>query len=251
MVDWLAMRVLVLGGTARARRLASALVDAGIRLVTSLAGRTRSPGAVPGETRVGGFGGPDGLVAWLLEHRPEAVVDATHPYAAQMSSNAVSACERTGVRLVRYDVPSWRALPEAQSWTWVPDHAAAAAHLRNATGAVLLSVGRQPLPYYRELAGRPVLARMVDPPDGSLPAGWRLLLGRGPFGVEEERALLVGPPRVSNLVSKDSGGEQLDAKLVAARELGVGVVMVQRPVLPDADVVTGEPGVLDWLRHAS
>lgn len=248
MIDLGLMKVLILGGTGRARRLASTLGDAGHTPVTSLAGRTRAPLAVAGETLVGGFGGSDGLAAWLGKHRPDAVVDATHPYAAHMSTNAVTACSQAGIPLIRYDVPSWRSLPEAARWSWVPDHASAAAQAARSPVSVLITVGRQPLAHYRALAEHQVLARMVDPPDEAVPPSWRVLAQRGPFSLEDERELLAGPPRIGCLISKDSGGTRLDAKLVAADELGVTVVMIERPILPEPDaVLTDETEVLGWF----
>lgn len=241
--------ILILGGTGRARRLAELLTAAGCDPVTSLAGRTRAPAAVAGQTRVGGFGGSDGLVAWLREHRPAAVVDATHPYAAQISTNAVTACAEAAVPLIRYEVPSWRSLPEAGQWTWVPDHGSAAAVAAQADAPVLLTVGRQPLGQYQALAEHQVMARMVDLPGHPLPPSWRALTARGPFALDAERELLLGPPRISCLVSKDSGGNRLDAKLVAAAELGVAVVMIERPALPEPDaVLTKDAEVLGWFR---
>lgn len=242
------MRILILGGTGRARRLADTLTRMGALVTTSLAGRTGEHRAVAGDVRVGGFGGVEGLAAWLRAERPDVVVDATHAFAAQMSANAVAACAGTGVPLARYEPPSWRDAEGSEAWTWVPDHASAASAAAETDGAVLLTVGRQPLPAYGALAGHEVLARMVDAPEAPPPSGWTYLRRRGPFEPAAERELLVGPPRISCLVSKDSGGARLDAKLVAAGELGVGVVMVSRPALPAADAsLADERGVLDWI----
>lgn len=241
------MEILILGGTGRARRLADVLTESGVHVTTSLAGRTQFPLAVVGETRVGGFGGSDGAVSWLREHRTDAVVDATHPYAARMSINAVTACAAVGVPLVRYEVPSWREAPEAADWTWVPDHQAAAEHAA-AYATVLLSAGRQPLRHYLGLGDRRVLARMVDPPEVQVPGSWEIITRRGPFELDEERLLLAGPPPIECLVSKDSGGTRFDAKLVAAAELGAQVVMVERPSLPDPDAIFTEvDDVVAWV----
>lgn len=240
---------LILGGTGRARRLAGALEEAGIETVTSLAGRTVAPLEVAGATRVGGFGGARGLLDWLQEHRPRAVIDATHPDAAQISANAVDACRRAGIELCRYQPPSWRELPEAADWTWVRTHAEAADHALAHDGPVLLTVGRQPLSHYLVLRGRHVVARLVDDPDIEVPPSWEILRRRGPFSLENERDLLAGPPPFGVLVSKDAGGDEPAPKLVAAGELGVDVVMLSRPIIPDADLeLADEPAVVGWAR---
>lgn len=224
------MDILVLGGTGRGRQLASALQASGCDVTTSLAGRTASPLPVAGKVRVGGFGGPAGLTAFLREHRPRAVVDATHAFAATMSKHASQACAATGVPLLRFEAPSWRGLEAAGTWIWVPDHTTAAASLAALPGPVLLTVGRQPIAHYLGLAERDVRVRVVDPPELELPAAWTLIQDLGPFPIESERDRLAD---VAVLASKDAGGEHLDAKLQAAAELGVAVVMLERPPVPD------------------
>ncbi|AXE39575.1 cobalt-precorrin-6A reductase [Acidipropionibacterium virtanenii] len=224
------MDVLVLGGTGRARRLAQELVDRRIDVVTSLAGVTASRSPVPGAVRVGGFGGVEGLSAFLRENRVRAVVDATHPFAGTMSDHAARAAAQVGLPLLRLKAPSWRGLDDARNWTWVAGHQDAAQAAREAGGRVLLTVGRQPVPHYlAALADRSVIARCIDAPDVRLPLSWTVLRDRGPFGLEAERALLAG---VDVLVSKDSGGSEPDPKLVAAGELGTAVVMISRPPAP-------------------
>lgn len=237
------MKVLVLSGTGDGRTLVAALRAAGLEVVESVAGRTASSRGLDG-VRAGGFGGADGLAAWLVEHRVDAVVNATHPFAARMSAHAADACVRVGVPLARWVRPSWRARPDAPSWAWVPDHDAAAVAAAG-HGRVLLTVGRQELGAYFVLPD--VVARVTEPAPGWVtPPGWELLMSRGPFEVAAETALLAGH-RIRVLVSKDSGGAATAAKLDAAAALGVRVVMVARPAGPDGVPEFAAAGeVLDW-----
>ncbi|MGY1774587.1 cobalt-precorrin-6A reductase [Geodermatophilus sp. SYSU D00804] len=237
-------RVLVLGGTGEARRLAAALVERGVDVLSSLAGRVADPVLPAGGVRVGGFGGADGLADWLATHRPRAVVDATHPFAARITANAAAAARRQGVPLLRLQRPGWTPGP-ADRWTYVDSLADAAAAVRDA-GTVFLTTGRQGVGAFAALPGR-VLVRSVDLPDEPLPAGAVLLLARGPFTVEEEVALLR-EHGVDVVVTKDSGGHMTEAKLVAARRLGLPVVLVRRPPLPPGvDVVATVEEAVEWL----
>lgn len=224
------MTVLILGGTGEARRLAAALHADGLRVVSSLAGRVSRPALPVGEVRVGGFGGPEGLAAYLRESRTTVVVDATHPFAARISASAATAAALTGVPLVRLQRPGWRDHPDAARWSWVPDAAAARAAAEDARRP-FLTTGRQSLPDFLPWADRAVLARVVDPPELALPEPWTLLLARGPYEVAAERALMV-EHRVDCLLTKDSGGAQTAAKLDAAADLGLPVVVLERPPPP-------------------
>jgi precorrin-6A/cobalt-precorrin-6A reductase len=235
-------RVLVLGGTGEARRLATALVDAGVDVLSSLAGRVADPVLPPGRVRVGGFGGVEGLAEALAE--VDAVVDATHPFAAGMTANAAAAAAGTGTPLLRLQRPGWTAGP-GDDWRWVPDLAAAAAAVAGAS-SVFVTTGRQGLAAFAGLRGE-VLVRSVDPPAPPLPARCTVVLARGPFTVEEETALMR-QHAVEVVVTKDSGGAMTAAKLTAARELGVPVVLVRRPPLPPGvPVVATVEKALDWL----
>ena len=178
--------VLILGGVREGRDLADELTAAGLKVVTSLAGRVRCPALPAGQVRVGGFGGPEGLARWLLTHQVSTVVDATHPFAEQISANAATACRETQVPLLRLQRPSWSEHPDAADWLWVADHRAAA-QAAAPFGRILLTVGRQRLGDFAALAGRELWARMVELPAEPLPAAWHPLLDRGPFTVSRMR----------------------------------------------------------------
>lgn len=227
--------------------LAAALLAAGVPLTTSVAGATDD--YLPlGPTRVGGFGGVDGLVAWLRAHPGVvAVVDATHPYAAQMSAHAALACERTGVPLLSVRRPGWAAHPDAGRWQWVDTHAEAAeAALRcrvaAGMGAILLTVGRTATASYLAVLGDvPVVARVAAARDLVVPPAWTLLEARGPFAEDGERALFADHA-VCALVTKDSGGAATAAKLDVAEQRSVPVIVVRRPpgqATPEGDPPSG------------
>lgn len=238
------MRVLVLGGTADGRELCAVLRTAGHEVVESVAGRTAQAREAAG-ARVGGFGGASGLADYLRSAQIAAVVDATHPFAAQMSSNAALAGGQAGVPVLRLARPGWRDHELADQWVWVPDHSGAAQQAARHSGLVLLTVGRQPLPAYHDLPA--VLARVAEWQDAAIPAGWRVLEARGPFSLAAELELL-GSEQIAALVSKDSGGTHTAAKLDAAHQLGVPVIMVARPELPSGVTeVATHAGVVDWL----
>lgn len=227
--------VLVLGGTTEGRAAAAALDGLpGLRVVSSLAGAVRSPSLPAGEVRVGGFGGATGLAAWLRDERVAAVLDATHPFADGITANAAAACAATGTRLVVLRRPGWTAVV-GDRWHRVASVPAAAAALPGLlpgpAGRVLLTTGRGGLSAFAPVDAA-FWIRAVDPPGPPLPARHVLLLDRGPFTLDAERALLA-EVRPHVLVTKDSGGDATAPKLTAAREAGVPVVVVDRPPLPD------------------
>ncbi len=242
--------VLVLGGTGEARALAGALDgDPGIRVISTLAGRVASPRLPLGEVRVGGFGGPAGLAAYLREEAVAAVVDATHPFAERMSWSASQACAETGTRLLRLERAPFERDP-AIDWREVPALDAAAALLPAAGRRVFLTTGRQGLAAFRPVAGAFFLVRCVDPPDpATLPREHEVRLDRGPYDVAGELALIDGH-RLDVLVTKDSGGELTQAKLTAARDRGLPVIVVARPPRPPGETVRDVDQALAWLRHA-
>lgn len=237
-------RVLILGGTGEARRLATALVDDGVEVLSSLAGRVADPLLPPGEVRIGGFGGAAGFAAWLQAHPVRAVVDATHPFAAAMTASAAEAAAVVGVPLLRLQRPGWSPEP-GDEWRWVDSLADAAAAVAGCA-SVFLTTGRLGLAAFAGLSGR-CLVRSVDPPSPPLPERTTVVLARGPFTVDEELALMRRH-EVDVVVTKDSGGAMTAAKLTAARELGVPVVLVRRPAPPSGvPVVATVAQALAWL----
>jgi len=236
--------VLILGGTAEARALAKALVDAGVRVVSSLAGRVRDPALPVGEVRIGGFGGATGLAAWIGEREVSAVVDATHPFASTMTAHAVEACAAAGAPLVVLRRPGW---PPEPGWVWADSVDDAAALLPSLGKRVFLTTGRTSLAAFAGL-GLEFLVRCVDSPTGPMPRRVQVLLSRGPFTVDGERALLREHD-IDVLVTKDSGGSLTSAKLAAARAEDVQVLVVRRPPAPDGvPVITSVKAALAWLR---
>ena len=240
------MKVLLLGGTGEARALAALLTaDAGVDVVSSLAGRVSDVNPPLGRVRVGGFGGVDGLADWLREEGVEAVVDATHPFAATMTAHAAEAARLVGVRLLVLRRPGWVPGP-GDDWHWADDLRHAAELVPKLGKRPFLPVGRQGLDAFAGL-GLPTLARCVEPPE-PLPRWCELILDRGPYTVAGERELL-GRHGIDVLVSKDSGGPMTGAKLTAARELSIPVVMVSRPALPpQVQTVESVPDAVSWLR---
>lgn len=242
--------VLLLGGSSLARSLAGLLVETGLDVTTSLAGRTHTPWQLPGSVRTGGFGGAEGLAAWLAEQRPRCVVNAVHSFAAAMSEHAATACRATGTPLVRLVPPSWHDLLISTGWAWVPDHDAAARLLRTLPDPVLLTVGRQATGHYLPLGPRDLIHRVIDAPTEDLPTGWRLLTAHGPFTLESERRLMDPPGhRIASLVTKDSGGARADPKLLLAEEIGAHVVVIERPPEISGVPVFGTADrVAEWVR---
>jgi precorrin-6A/cobalt-precorrin-6A reductase len=217
----------------------------GTEVISSLAGRTSAPLLPAGRVRIGGFGGVDGLVAYLREQKIAAIVDATHPFAATMTAHAVAAAGRTGVPLLVLRRPGWIEQP-GDVWHRVPDLVAAAALVPELGERVFLTTGRQSIAAFAEVDGCWFLSRSVEPPNPPLPKRTEVLLDRGPFTVDGERDLLARH-HIDVLVSKDSGGST--AKLEAARELGLPVVLVDRPPLPPAtEAASTVAAALAWLR---
>ncbi len=237
------MRVLILGGTTEASAIARALAgDGRFAPVLSLAGRTRAPVPPAIPWRVGGFGGVAGLASYLRQEAVDAVIDATHPFAAQMTAHAVAACREVArIAVLR---PAWEAVP-GDRWTHVPGLAEAAAALGPVARRVFLTVGQSapgvfgPPHYY--------VVRSVDPP-ADAPEGATVILARGPFSAEADHALMAAM-HIEVLVTKNSGGDAVAGKLAAARALGIGVVMVDRPPPPPGPTVPDAAGALRWLEH--
>ena len=239
--------VLVLGGSTESRRLAALLAgNPALRVTTSLAGRVSTPAHHDGEVRVGGFGGAEGLARWLHEHAVDAVVDATHPFAEAISDHAVRAAAKAGVPLLAVRRPAWTAGPK-DDWRAVGSFAEAAELLPAIGGRVFLATGRQAVAAFADLDDLWFLVRSVDPPEPPMPRRTRVLLDRGPYTVEGEAALLR-EHRIEVVVTRNSGGDATAGKLVAARELGLPVVVVQRPPVAAGVAAVPDPaGAVDWL----
>jgi precorrin-6A/cobalt-precorrin-6A reductase len=246
------MRLLILGGTSEAAELARAVArDARIDGTISLAGRTRNPLPQALPSRSGGFGGIEGFVRYLQDQRIDAVIDATHPFAARMTGPAVAAPRQAGARLLVVLRPAWRQ-GEGDRWTMVPDMPAAARALPMQPCRVLLTVGQQELAPFANVPRHHYVIRSVDPPaPARLPPLAEMIAARGPFA-EADEFLLLRARRIDVIVTKNSGGSATRAKLAAARTLRLPVVMVQRPPPPDAKTVGSVAEALRWLdRHAA
>ncbi|MFQ6017685.1 MAG: cobalt-precorrin-6A reductase [Kiloniellaceae bacterium] len=240
-------KLLILGGTGEAATLARRLArDPNIAVITSLAGRTRNPAAVPGRLRRGGFGGVAGLADYLRHEAIDLVVDATHPFAVGMTRNAAEACKTAGLPHLILARPGWQRRA-GDRWIEVENTQAAAAALPGLGRRVFLSSGRGELPAFSGLRDHRFLVRLIDRPRAPLPlADYELILGRGPFSAEHETALFKAHA-IEVLVSKNSGGRATYGKIEAARGLGLPVVMIARPPLPEGETVERVDQALDWI----
>ena len=225
------MKILILGGTEEARQLADQLVLMGHEVVTSYAGKTSEPKLPQGEIRTGGFGGSRGLSDYLLKNNIDRLVDASHPYAVQMATNAVEAARHTGVKLVRLIRPPWKE-PHYAFWHHVQNAEEAAAGLPSGA-RVLLTVGHSGLDAYLARGDCSFVVRTVEPPAKPLPVNAQSLIARPPFFVGGETELMQYEG-ITHLITKNSGGVQTEAKLKAAEHLRLAVVMIARPTLPEA-----------------
>jgi precorrin-6A/cobalt-precorrin-6A reductase len=242
------LRALILGGTGDANRLADAMTREKIDAVYSYAGRTQIPLGHHMPVRIGGFGGADGLVDYIRRERITHVIDATHPFAAEMSRNAVEACAATGVPLLALERSPWRKRP-GDNWIEVSDFAAAVAALPAQRTRVFLAIGRQHIAPFAAKPQHHYTLRFVDAPEGALPLpDAEVIVSRGPFTYEGDRALMQSHG-IKWLVARNSGGDGARAKIDAARELGLPVIMIARPDLPERPRVESVEEVLAWLGH--
>lgn len=243
-------RLLILGGTADAAELAGVAIARyrhRMTVISSLAGRTEIPGDIPGQVRVGGFGGVEGLVKYLRAEKIDFVIDATHPFAAAMSRHAALACAQAGVPRLALQRPDW-PLTAGERRIAVPDMAGAAAKLRE-LGArrVFVTSGAKDLAALADLTEAWLLVRLIEPPAEPPPlAHYALIFARGPFTEVAEHGLME-EHGIDALLTKDSGGEATYGKVIAARDLGIPVVIIGRPASDVTNAVDNIEAALDWL----
>ncbi len=227
-------RILILAGTGEARELANALHAKGVDVVTSFAGVTKDPLLPAGEIHVGGFGGTSGLLDFLASSQITSVIDATHPFAAQMSRQAHEACQHLQLSLMRLERSAWSP-QDGDNWHQVQS-AQEAAELLPGGARVFLTTGHKWLDVFLNRADLSGVVRTIEPPRTALPPHWTLLLDRPPHRLEDEMQLLT-KEKITHLVSKNAGGAATAAKLEAARRTGCAVVMIARPSKPQCITV--------------
>jgi precorrin-6A/cobalt-precorrin-6A reductase len=243
------LKLLILGGSGEAADFARALaVDARYDVTLSLAGKTAEPMLLPGKLRKGGFGGAEGLAHTLSEERFDLLIDATHPFAVQMKANAIEAARAAGAPLLAIRRPAW--IPsEGDRWIMVDSIEDAAAALGDTPRRAFLTTGRMELAPFRKAPQHFYVVRSVQAPSPEeLPPRVELITARGPFKVDDERALLEAHA-IDVVVTKNSGGTATFAKLEAARALSLPVIMVERPALPEALSVETVADALAWLER--
>jgi precorrin-6A/cobalt-precorrin-6A reductase len=242
-------RLLILGGTAEAAELARAAATRFgdvLQVTTSLAGRTERPGPLAGSIRIGGFGGPVGLAAYLSEHRIGRLVDATHPFAIRISAAARLACDQANVPRLTLRRPPWRRHP-LDRWIEVDNVAAAAAIVGRIGRRAWLTVGTSEIAAFSASPTVHYVVRVVDPPRHCLPLqSYEVIARRGPFSLPEERRN-IERYEIDVLVCKASGGAATEAKIIAARELGLPIIMVRRPRSEPGEAVDTVGAALAWL----
>ncbi|UWQ57406.1 cobalt-precorrin-6A reductase [Leisingera caerulea] len=241
-------RILLLGGTTEASMLARTLAEAGADSVFSYAGRTAKPVSQPLPTRVGGFGGAEGFAAYLEAENITHVVDATHPFAAQMSSNAVHACDAAGVPLCAFERPAWQA-GEGDQWLHTDSIEEAVNALPDTPSRVFLAIGKQNLAAFAAKPQHHYLLRLVDAPEAPLPLpNTTVEIARGPFDAAGDTDLMQRHG-ITHIVAKNAGGAGAAAKLTAARDLALPVIMIGRPQVPERPIKGSVAEVMAWLSH--
>ncbi|MGY8668644.1 cobalt-precorrin-6A reductase [Bradyrhizobium sp. UFLA05-109] len=240
-------RALILGGTSDANALAAEIARAGVDAIYSYGGRTRTPAGQPLPIRSGGFGGVSGLADYVRQEGITHVIDATHPFAAEMSRNAALACAETHTPLVALERAPWIKAP-GDHWIEVADIAAALAALPETPARVFLAIGRQHIAPFREKPQHAYTLRFVDPPEGTMPFDAEIIVSRGPFTYQGEVEMLRSRG-IAWIVARNSGGEGARAKIDAGRALGLPVIMIARPQLPRRHRVESVAEVMAWLGH--
>ncbi|MBC8717203.1 cobalt-precorrin-6A reductase [Ochrobactrum sp. Marseille-Q0166] len=241
-----ASKILILGGTAEASKLASSLLALPVEAITSLAGRTANPAPVSGKLRIGGFGGADGLATYLVTEKIDLVIDATHPYATRISHNAVVASDIANVPLLRLERPAWEK-ESSDNWIEVASEAQAASMIP-AGERVLLALGRQHIEPFAERGDAHFIIRMIDPPEVMLPHECEIILAK-PGNYESEKQFLC-ERKIGLIVSRNSGGSISYAKIRAARDLAIPVIMIARPPVEAKIVVGTVDKAIEFARSA-
>ncbi len=239
------MKILLLAGTGEANQLATALSDAGHDVIASLAGVTRTPRSLKCATRIGGFGGETGFSAWLDEHQPDLVLDATHPFAHRITERTARICRRRALNYVQLLRAPWTADPNKRQVEVA--NVAEARVLVPRGSRVFLATGRQTLMEFSDFSDCELICRQIDPPDQPFPfENGRYLIGRPPFSVEDEKALFA-LLAIDVLIVKNAGGAASYSKIEAAAELDLPVILLARPAQPDARRVSDVDGALAWV----
>ncbi|MCK1389312.1 cobalt-precorrin-6A reductase [Bradyrhizobium sp. 1] len=241
------IRALILGGTADASLLASAIARARVGAVYSYGGRTRAPADQPLPTRIGGFGGANGLANYIRSEGITRVIDATHPFAAEVSRNAVEACAQTGTPLIALERAPWTKAA-GDNWIEVADVNAAVAALPESPAKIFLAIGRQHIAPFATKPQHAYTLRFVDPPEAPQPFAAEMIVSRGPFMLDGELEMLR-TRGIAWIVARNSGGDGARAKIDAARMLGLPVIMIARPQLPERQRVESVAEIMQWLGH--
>lgn len=237
-----------MGGTSDANALARSIADARLDAIYSYAGRTQVPVNQPLPVRTGGYGGSEGLANFIREEAITHVIDATHPFADTMSKNAIAACAETGTPLIALVRPAWTPVAD-DNWITVPDLESAAAALTDEPASVFLAIGRQHLAPFAAKPQHRYLLRFVDKPDAHLPLpNAKVIVARGPFSLDGDLALMRDE-NIAFLVTRNSGGSGARAKIDAARQCGIPVIMIERPAMPKRTCAATVAEVMAWLNH--
>jgi len=243
------VKLLILGGTGEAAELARNL-PSGIDVMTSWAGRTKTAPNLPGMVRIGGFNGAEGLRDFLLENKFDAVIDATHPFAAKISAHAAQACKEADIPRLTLLRPPWEKR-EGDHWVMVESLEDAAAKLPELGRRPLLTIGRQNLGIFTPVQDAHFFVRLIEPPAAALPLkNYSVLTGRPPFSLEEEQEHLRFE-EIDLLITKQSGGNATYAKIEAARIAKIPVLMIERPAPPPGETVSSIEACIEWLNRLS
>ncbi len=235
-------RILLLAGTGDARRIARDLSD--LPIIASLAGATTAPAEYPCDLRTGGFGGAEAMALWIKANNIAAIIDATHPFAAQISANAVAAANATDTPITRILRPPWEQEP-GETWIKVPTVGAAARALPEGARA-FLATGRGSQDAFTARRDIWCALRLIDPPKSIYPGNGEYIVSRPPFDVASETALF-SRLSISHLVVKNAGGAAARTKLTAAAKLNIPIIIVSRPEESNAASEIAQEDLREWL----